>query len=122
MTGRPGQTPYRSSLDAFVTSPDRRVWGHVLASEAFGDQTLAFEIDEDCVRPEIMPVPEGTNMQARFWADKDDHSKGTFERSVTLVRYTAQGHMEPVEFEGSDGDHVQWKNTADWSNFKQFVF
>ena len=73
-------------------------------------------------------LPDGLSLTAEFWEDKDDHSQGTHQRAVRMVRlihdHTKQPRLVPVGFkpddECQDGYAVKLMNTSDYSNFKQF--
>ena len=118
-----------SRLDAIVTHPE--VFGHVLASEAFGSSTEKFELlwDAETDQKALMTVPEGMALNAEYWIDKNDHSKGTDTHAVRMVRFLRnelnEAVIEPVDFapDGRDGKagFVKLVNASSYSNFKQFA-
>ena len=113
-------------LDAFVSHPSR--YGHVLASEVHGSSTGRFELMEGAETKDLIMLPDGLALTAEFWRDTDDHSKGTHERAVRMVRLihddTNQPRLMPVEFkhdlECEEGCAVKLINMSDYGNFKQF--
>ena len=115
-----------SGLDAFVSHPSR--YGHVLASEVHGASTGKFELMQDAETKDLIMLPDGLALTAEFWRDTDDHSKGTHERAVRMVRLihddTNQPRLVPVEFkhdlECEEGYAVKLINMSDYGNFKQF--
>ena len=119
-----------SRLDAIVTHPD--AFGHVLASEALGSSTEKFELlwDAGSDQKALMTVPAGMALNAEYWIDADDHSKGTVTSAVQMVRFLRNGSneavIEPVDLlpvGGSDGraGFVKLVKASSYTNFKQFV-
>ena len=112
-------------LDAFVSHPSR--YGHVLASEVHGASTGRFELMEGAETKDLIMLPDGLSLRAEFWEDQDDHSKGTHQRAVRMIRLihddTNQPRLVPVEFkhdlECDEGYAVKLTNMSDYSNFKQ---
>ena len=112
-------------LDAFVSHPER--YGHVLVSEVYGASTAQFELVEDAETKDLIMLPDGLSLRAEFWEDEEDHSKGTHQRAVRMVRLihddTNQPRLVPVEFKHDDecdeGNAVKLINMSDYSNFKQ---
>ena len=116
-----------SRLDAIVTHPD--AFGHILASEAFGSSTEKFELlwDAETDQKALMTVPEGMALNAEYWIDADDHSKGTVTHAVQMVRFLRNGSNEaviqPVDF-GLSADNqalLRLAPAARYRNFKRFV-
>lgn len=120
-----------SHLDAYVTAPHMMKehgnveHGSVLASEAYGDQTRWFEFEPMPAKKELILLPEGCNLRCELWNDKDDHSLGTFERSVSLLCrsvYDGVSSMEAVDLEADDDNgQVELIFPHEWSNFCKFV-
>ena len=117
-----------SRLDAFVTHPE--AYGHVLASDGFGSNTEKFELiwDAENDQRDIMAVPAGMALEAEYWTDADDHSKGFEARPVRMVRFVRDAshkpRLEPVGFtldRESEEGFVKLVNASAYSNFKQFV-
>ena len=118
-----------SRLDAIVTHPD--AFGHVLASEALGSSTEKFELlwDAETDQKALMTVPEGMALNAEYWIDKNDHSKGTDTHAVRMVRFLRnelnEAVIEPVDFapdgRGGKAGFVKLVNASSYSNFKQFA-
>ena len=118
-----------SRLDAIVTHPD--AFGHILASEAFGSSTEKFELlwDAETDQKALMTVPEGMALNAEYWIDKNDHSKGTDTHAVRMVRFLRnelnEAVIEPVDFapdgRGGKAGFVKLVNASSYSNFKQFA-
>ena len=117
-----------SRLDAIVTHPD--AFGHVLASEAFGSSTEKFELlwNAETGQKALMTVPEGMALNAEYWIDADDHSKGTDTHAVRMVRFLRnelnEAVIEPVDFapdgRGGKAGLVKLVNASSYANFKQF--
>ena len=114
-------------MDAFVTHPE--AYGHVLASDGFGSNTEKFELiwDAENDQKDIMAVP-GVCLEAEYWRDADDHSKGFITRPVRMVRFVRDAshkpRLEPVGFtldRESEEGFVKLVNASAYSNFKQFV-
>ena len=118
-----------SRLDAIVTHPD--AFGHILASEAFGSSTEKFELlwDAETDQKALMTVPEGMALNAEYWIDKNDHSKGTDTHAVRMVRFLRnelnEAVIEPVDFapdgRGGKAGFVKLVNASSYANFKQFA-
>ena len=116
-------------MDAIVTHPD--AFGHILASEAFGSSTEKFELlwDAETDQKALMTVPEGMALNAEYWIDKNDHSKGTDTHAVRMVRFLRnelnEAVIEPVDFapdgRGGKAGFVKLVNASSYSNFKQFA-
>ena len=115
-----------SRLDAIVSHPE--YYGHVLASEVYGASTGKFELIRDAETKDLMMLPDGIGLYAEFWKDKDDHSQGTHQRTVRMVRIlhdaTNQPRVVPVDFEPDlqceEGYAVKLANMSSYNNFKQF--
>ena len=114
-----------SGLDAFVSHPSR--YGHVLASEVHGASTGKFELMQDAETKDLIMLPDGTGLRGEFWRDENDHSQGTHQKDVRMVRFlhddNNQPRLVPVGFkpddECEDGYAVKLINMSDYSNFKQ---
>ena len=73
-------------------------------------------------------LPDGTGLRGEFWRDEDDHSQGTHQKDVRMVRFlhddNNQPRLVPVGFkpddECEDGYAVKLINMSDYSNFKRF--
>ena len=113
-------------LDAFVSHPSR--YGHVLASEVHGASTGRFELMEGAETKDLIMLPDGTGLRGEFWRDENDHSQGTHQKDVRMVRFlhddNNQPRLVPVGFkpddECEDGYAVKLANMSDYSNFKRF--
>ena len=115
-----------SRLDAIVSHPE--YYGHVLASEVYGASTGHFELVRDAEKKDLMMLPDGMGLRAEFWHDQDDHSQGTHQQEVRMVRFLhdakSQPRLVPVDLEADDecegGYAVKLLNISNYPNFKQF--
>ena len=110
-------------LDAYIT--DYSFCGHTLASEYYGDETGWYEfVDNPPVRGNLMTIPSGCGMQAEFWNDKNDHSKGTFSNDIRMIRFITDedgdAQIQPVSFHNEEDNHMDLKPVCEYNNFKGF--
>lgn len=120
----------RYELDAFVSSADR--WGEVtLATEAF-ERVRWIDLMPKS-KNEIIAVPKGV-IQAHYWKDKDDHSKGVSTEDVQLLQLggidpehpdlgvlvtPVDLHRQEVACDGEMETRCYLKDVTTWINFKK---
>ena len=118
-----GNYYFESALDAYIQHEPPEA-GPVLASDAYSDQTTAYKIH----LPEhgITEIPQGV-LEAQYWLDMDDHSKGYETYPVRMLKRGQHGSFKltPVELEQKDNTGrrptVRWKALASFTNFKGFT-
>ena len=112
---------FESALDAYVQHEPPES-GPVLASDAYPDQTTAYKIH--LPEHEITEVPRGV-LEAQYWLDMDDHSKGYESYPVRMLKREQHGKLTPVELEQKHNPGrrptVRWKALASFQNFKEFT-
>jgi len=114
-------------LDAFVTHPS--LYGPVLASEVFGDATDYFELEPGIEASNLLPLPEGMNLEAEFWRNTNAHNEGTFTRAVRMLRCrldedTGRHVYDAVDLreveDVDEPDTFCFSNPSTWENFKGY--
>ena len=113
-----------SRLDAFITH--HTSYGHILASEAYGKRNCGFELRmAGQSKDQFLALPQDMNLQAEFWKNKDEHSEGTFERNVRMLRFSVDEDgdqvIQAVDIGETDG-MLTFKEVSEWNNFKRFKF
>ena len=114
---------FESALDAYIQHEPPEA-GPVLASDAYNDQTTAYKIH--LPEHEITEIPQGV-LEAQYWLDMDDHSKGYETYPVRMLKRGQHGSFKltPVELEQKDNTGrrptVRWKALASFTNFKGFT-
>ena len=116
-----GNYYFESALDAYIQHEPPEA-GPVLASDAYSDQTTAYKIH--LPEHEITEIPQGV-LEAQYWLDMDDHSKGYETYPVRMLKREQHGKLTPVELEQKHNPArrptVRWKALASFVNFKGFT-
>lgn len=82
---------------------------------------------------DFFSLPKAAGLNAEFWNDADDHSQGTFEQNVHLVRAVDDGfgrpylqavdakiNHVPTDMNGETRHQFAFKDLAAYNNFKCF--
>ena len=120
-----------AQLDAVIINKLDAGHGTFLASTLYGERTLSWTFEmpgpNRDIKSELIQLPTNA-LKASFWIDRNDHSKGTVVREISMLRcamdHQREARIFPVEVcphPRGDGNGVMISDVTSRDDFHMFV-